>query len=438
MPALSALFAAAALIAASAQNPFVLNLGANGGYTLAVAAFKAFNLTSGDTAVQVGGHVYSTGTGDLELSATTQGNGSDAWGPYTSTAQTWSVLGVETLITASRCTSELVPAVIFRQEFPAGINATGGGNKDGVISAFPSLQLPSQPGLGFMQYLGAFIDNGVSGPNLGQFQVGAHLESGLQAGSGPLALFDTAGNTVVISAASSFMSASSAVLNTAAGKSSLAFGLMGSATSVPAWHSVETMAWYGVQGVNTGMQAWGAALLLKYGKAHGLSTVDFTNTYLGYNTDHGAYYYYQPAPYADFSQVLSAVYNYSVQAGIPYKHVLLGEAVARDFYSPLCADLHSLLPISRRFVVVFQGRRRRREELDGHALYLRGRQFRYSRHGGADWLEDYRAQQVLVRQHGLRQAEWRQVGVLHRRQGRPDGCAHGAGLLGLPAAVLRH
>ncbi|RYG44116.1 hypothetical protein EON67_12135 [archaeon] len=39
--------------------------------------------------------------------------------------------------------------------------------------------------------------------------------------------------------------------------------------------------------------------------------------------DHGAYYYYNLGPYANYLDMLMAVYNYSQSAGIPYKAVLL-------------------------------------------------------------------------------------------------------------------
>jgi hypothetical protein len=53
--------------------------------------------------------------------------------------------------------------------------------------------------------------------------------------------------------------------------------------------------------------AWGAALLARAGKPHALSKRDFTSTFLGYNTDHGSYYYYNVGPYGNYSTALAAV-----------------------------------------------------------------------------------------------------------------------------------
>lgn len=110
-----------------------------------------------------------------------------------------------------------------------------------------------------MEYAGAFINNGSEGPNFGTFDVSslpAKFASGTA--SGPTVIFDATGvNAVVISAASDFMAASTSV---SSDKASLNLGILGSVSSVPQWHSHETVMWYG-QGPNAAMMMWGAALL---------------------------------------------------------------------------------------------------------------------------------------------------------------------------------
>ena len=49
---------------------------------------------------------------------------------------------------------------------------------------------------------------------------------------------------------------------------------------------------------------------------------DFTNNYLGYNTDNGAYYYYQTEANRTYLQTLLDVHAYSKQQQIPYRHAL--------------------------------------------------------------------------------------------------------------------
>ena len=49
----------------------------------------------------------------------------------------------------------------------------------------------------------------------------------------------------------------------------------------------------------------------------------YSVTLQGYNTDHGAYYYYTTGTYANYLDALLAVNDYAQQQGIPYKHILL-------------------------------------------------------------------------------------------------------------------
>lgn len=281
--------AAATALAVATANPFQLSTAANGAYSLSVDGFAAFKLNSGDTSVTSAGQVFSSGKGNLVQGAASSYAGSDAWGTFNATSTDWTGNGTVLMRTTFKVYDN-VPAIIFEQSFPSGIAATGGDYKakDDVGSAFPSFALPSAPGLAFMQFNGPFLDAGSSGPRFGTFQTGADLISGLTAGSGPLVLYDSTGsNAVVLSAASSFMAASSAVGTTAGGASVLNYGVMGSATAIPAWYTMEFVAWAADTGVNTAIQAWGGALLNRYNKPHGLSKLDFTNTHLGYNTDHG-------------------------------------------------------------------------------------------------------------------------------------------------------
>lgn len=59
------------------------------------------------------------------------------------------------------------------------------------------------------------------------------------------------------------------------------------------------------------------------GKPFGLEESDATAQYLGYNTDHGAYYYYNPLPGKTYGETLLAVHNYTSSINIPYKWILL-------------------------------------------------------------------------------------------------------------------
>ena len=124
---------------------------------------------------------------------------------------------------------------------------------------------------------------------------GELIGSGIE-GSGPVVLFGppTASGdaqsepTVVLSAASNFMAASQTFDN-----GTLAYGVMGAVTSIPANYSLETLLSVSeAGGVNRGMEEWGDVLLQKYAKQRYAYRRDLAMQKLGYSTDNGAYYYY--------------------------------------------------------------------------------------------------------------------------------------------------
>lgn len=303
-----------------AVNPLTLTVAADCSYSVTGGStWSNLALASAPTGVMVNGAWYASGSGLVLRGPPVAYIGSDAWGDYNGTACEWTLAGSSnvTMVTLFRLYQEAA-AVAFEQVFPTGIT-TGApeSNSSGVVAAFPAWQLPSgSTPLGFMQWTGPFLDNGVLGPNFGSFKANQPISGGLSAG--PLVLFDASGSgAVVMSAASEFMGASWAYNG-----ASVSGGPLGSAASLPPYYSMSHVIWYG-PGINAACMTWGSALLAYYGKPHGLSTVDFTSTHLIYNTDHGAYYYYTTGPYPNYSVALAAVYNYSLEAGIPYRGVLL-------------------------------------------------------------------------------------------------------------------
>ena len=315
-----------AIGAAAAANPCALSVDAtSGAYSVACGASWPA-LASFETAVAVGGAWASSRNGTLVLEGSAPTAGSDAWGTWTGTQQRWALsAGAPPVMLARFRVYDATPAIVFEQFFPAAAASQTGrseSDRDSVASAFPSFALPDAGGpLAYMEFAGPFVNRGLGGPVFAPFDSkagAAAYSSGLD--SGPTVLFDATGEgAIVLSAASSFMGASSAVTG---GGQALAFGALGSAQEIPAGHSQETVLYYGAS-PNAAVMAWGAALLGKFGKAHDNSATDFTNNNLGYNTDHGAYYYYTTGPYKDYNEALSAVYEESVKLAIPYKFVLL-------------------------------------------------------------------------------------------------------------------
>ena len=322
---LALMLLAAASGCAAAAPALSLTINPDGSYALASPSWPALSLVSAPVGLLSNGAWLSAGDGSLALlGAPATFAGADAWGAYAGTTLTWAAAAAPAapLMTTTFKAYAAAPAVAFEAAFPAGVTTgSAGTSASGNVSvAFPSWALPQTSDLGFLQWAGPFVNQGLLGPRTGAFTAAAAAARAFAGGleSGPLALLDAAGgNTLVLSAASDFAAVSAAVRGSA-----LAFGPLGSAAELPAGYTYAAVAWAGA-GFNAAMMAWGAAMMSRFNKPHGLAQTDFTATHLIYNTDHGAYYYYTTKPYADYSGVLDAVADYAASAGIPYRGVLL-------------------------------------------------------------------------------------------------------------------
>ena len=205
----------------------------------------------------------------------------------------------------------------FDLTYMTATNGTDSSDQDGVSSTYPSFHLTQPTGapkLGVLGMIGPFIDKTSSGPYMGMWPDA--LSTGRECG--PNVLFDDE-HTVVISASSAFMVHSFAVQGDV-----LAAGLMGSVKDVPAGFKISTILSGGAAGVgiNNEVQAWGDRLRARYGKTLDTHNEDFTAKHLGYNTDHGTYYYYNPTE-LNYTGALMAVKKQAEAKKIPFRHVLL-------------------------------------------------------------------------------------------------------------------
>ena len=313
--------------AASSPNPLSLFLSPTG-YTL--SAPSGWLLTSTPLRARFSGHWLNASDGSLlPSSSPTSAPGVDAWGPFNATTLFWASAAAPTttLLETTFLVYAASPAIGFRATYPRASLTRGPGaptpsveDSDGLAAEFPAWAMDGGgAGLGFLQWSGTMLNQkGDAGPFSGGWVAGANVSLGKE--SGPVALFDKGGaNSLVLSSSAQFMAVSAALTLEGGG---LAWGPMGSIDEVPEGFSYECVAWYG-PGINSNVMAWGGALLDKFGKAKGQSKSDFTNTHLGLSTDNGAYYYYSPGNYSNYSMALPAVYAYAQQEGIPYRHILL-------------------------------------------------------------------------------------------------------------------
>jgi hypothetical protein len=103
----------------------------------------------------------------------------------------------------------------------------------------------------------------------------------------------------------------------------LRYGLLGSVTEVPPGWSSSVILSLGARGGGpaAAVRTWGAKLLRFYGKEPQLSRADFISRHLGFDTDNGAFYYYNPEKNKTYAQTLLDVHSYSQRVGLPYRHV---------------------------------------------------------------------------------------------------------------------
>lgn len=289
-------------------------------------------LESGDVAFRQGGQLHSQKKGSLKWSGSSKKRGTDGLGPYELEQDHWSAAGMVFTTGVRRYVG--VPAVIFEQEFPEGAEDVQvpdgwrcgsdmepwGDEVDqwlscdfiGVASSFPAFRMDassSRSELGFMQFVGAHLNDAHNdthrdrGPWLGRWAQ-EQPASGLSAG--PLSIFDSTGMGVVIGPAESAMASSIAVAD-----GELQFGLVGSARRIPQGFRHSVLLHAG-EALNPTWRQWGASLLAMHNTSRG---EDFTATHLGYQTDNGAYYYYEPDP----SIALRAIHSDGLSRNIPYR-----------------------------------------------------------------------------------------------------------------------
>lgn len=216
--------------------------------------------------------------------------------------------------------------VVAETSFPRGIADTGGqptvDSASTVASAFPSLHLgaASAEDVGYAQYAGTFLIRSTAGCATGTLKNFSSFVNGID--GGPFSLFSqTAGDgAAFVSPASSFMAAASDIDG-----EHLRMGMLGSIAEIPPGFSLSFSVASHAEGINAALREWGELLRAAYGKVQrGFGpAADVPTRYLGYNTDHGAYYYYNPDFDGDYGQTLRAVKEYADEQGIPYKWALL-------------------------------------------------------------------------------------------------------------------
>mmetsp|Transcript_34884 Transcript_34884/g.81564 ORF Transcript_34884/g.81564 Transcript_34884/m.81564 type:complete len:777 (-) Transcript_34884:61-2391(-) len=288
----------------------------DGSYQILIRGQKWF--TSSATKLHEGGVEYSSADGSLRLESLKRDGArcSMMW-------KTASGTQLETSVDVH------TSFAVFSQRFPQAVQNTSTGDRERLISAFPSLRPTFQRPKGVLSYRGDMTGNDVTtGTWDTKSSAEAHgtgakmpLIGGGIVGSGPVVVFEPNLDTsIVLSAFSNFMAHSQ---NFDEKANILAYGIMGGVTQVPEGFTISTVISVS-EGISKAMDTWGDIMLGVYGARQRYEYKrDFAMQYLGYSTDNGAYYYYQTIPGMNYQSTMSEVVKRAKEDGIPYRYVLL-------------------------------------------------------------------------------------------------------------------
>ncbi|KAK7077169.1 hypothetical protein SK128_018599 [Halocaridina rubra] len=270
-------------------------------------------------------YVYENGSkcmmesGCLKYEKIESGSGSDRLGSYLINIYTYTTSMNTSVIVSLRFYED--NTLVFKQEFPHGLNGTGMGDKDGVSAAFPRMVLPSAqaaPSLRFFTPGGYMIGYtrlsiGTIADNIDDFRYG---EDG-----GLVVLFQQEGNSELWSMAMSALTQPMAT-NVWLDKNNsiLDWGVQGQAENIPANFSLEVILHTNYYSINNLIMEWGAKLQEYHSTKR---MVDLSAKYLSYYTDNGAYYYYNTGSFKNYRDALMSVYNYTLDAHLPVRRLEL-------------------------------------------------------------------------------------------------------------------
>ena len=221
--------------------------------------------------------------------------------------------------------------IVFTQSFLADISSTKD-QLNGIISSFPSFLVaqPKHDELGYVHFGGhftAFLE-----PQFGVWSSSDNATEVLYGGlmeTGPMAIFNrNLSECLVISALTGHMATNDNVttlLDRDDETKQMRWGIQGGVDGIPKGYSVSFLLSVAEGGVNAGMKHWGDLQLSWHGKkqrgdAHAR---DYSLNYLGYSTDHGAYYYYYTEPNKTYQDTVLDIHAYHEQSKIPTRYILL-------------------------------------------------------------------------------------------------------------------
>ena len=220
-------------------------------------------------------------------------NGVDQIGAYTAHTTHWVPSYTKkniSMITTAKVYSDS-GSIVFTQTFPHGANVSHrGSDSNGISTSFPAIDITTYEGgkRGCLAYGGHMVGN--------RYKVGLWEEFSLNSGIGgtePFVVFDLDKKTSIAAVFSAFENAFAINQKFDSATRSVAFGMMSDVEEIPVGYELSTLVSFVEGGVNAAMMNWGDVFLGRFGKhRHAAWEKDLTLQYLGYSTDHGAYYWY--------------------------------------------------------------------------------------------------------------------------------------------------
>ena len=95
---------------------------------------------------------------------------------------------------------------------------------------------------------------------------------------------------------------------------------MGSVQNIPTDNTLDTVVVWGST-LRGAMERWGEVLRLYHGKTTGNTHNDYVSNYLGFWTDNGAFYYYNPMPNLNYEETIIEINKQLQDRSVPIRYV---------------------------------------------------------------------------------------------------------------------
>eukprot|EP01084_Bolivina_argentea_P230907 389540_1 len=262
----------------------------------------------------------------LKLNTTESYNGTDIFGNYTQLTMSY-IDTKHPTYAFNTIYKQYSNIIIFSQYYPNGAKQTYTNNINSVISSFPSFKImnATSNNLGFINWGGG--QSGSKATQYGEWTNDLLKSKSLQGGienSGVLVLYNEILTECMAISPLKYSMTSNQEIIVENNEKYIQWGIQGNVTVVDPGFEISYIMSLTNGGINKCMTNWGDLILKYFNKTRGNAhKTDFTLNYLGYSTDHGAYYWYYQEPGKNAEQTMIDIKKYHDSINIPTKYLLL-------------------------------------------------------------------------------------------------------------------